>query len=94
MSRTVVDLVVGAGLGFADRGEQPLRGVEGTWRLFACAARTRQAPGAAEGTRARETGAEACERDPAQGVGHKAMLKLTSPKGDLGMDERRIKVTQ
>jgi class 3 adenylate cyclase len=37
VSRTVVDLVAGAGLEFADRGEQELKGVPGTWRLFGLA---------------------------------------------------------
>jgi hypothetical protein len=31
----VKDLVVGADLEFADRGEHELKGVPGTWRLFA-----------------------------------------------------------
>ena len=35
VSRTVVDLVAGSGIGFQDRGEQHLKGVPGTWRLFA-----------------------------------------------------------
>jgi class 3 adenylate cyclase len=35
VSRTVVDLIVGSGIEFADRGEHELRGVPGTWRLFA-----------------------------------------------------------
>jgi class 3 adenylate cyclase len=35
VSRTVVDLVSGSGIGFADRGERHLKGVPGTWRLFA-----------------------------------------------------------
>jgi class 3 adenylate cyclase len=34
-SRTVVDLVAGSGLEFADRGEHELKGVPGIWRLFA-----------------------------------------------------------
>jgi class 3 adenylate cyclase len=34
-SRTVVDLVAGSGLEFDDRGEHELKGVPGTWRLFA-----------------------------------------------------------
>lgn len=37
VSRTVVDLVAGSGLRFADRGEHNLKGVETTWRLFALA---------------------------------------------------------
>ncbi len=35
VSQTVRDIVVGSGLGFTDRGEQELKGVPGTWRLFA-----------------------------------------------------------
>jgi class 3 adenylate cyclase len=35
VSRTVVDLVAGSGLTFDDRGEHALKGVEGSWRLFA-----------------------------------------------------------
>ena len=35
VSRTVVDLVVGSGMQFADRGEHELKGVPGLWRIFA-----------------------------------------------------------
>jgi class 3 adenylate cyclase len=35
VSNTVKDLVVGSGIGFADRGEHALKGVPGTWRLWA-----------------------------------------------------------
>ena len=35
VSGTVPPLVVGAGLDFADRGEHELKGVPGTWHLFA-----------------------------------------------------------
>jgi class 3 adenylate cyclase/alpha-beta hydrolase superfamily lysophospholipase len=35
VSETVPPLVVGSGLDFADRGEHQLKGVPGTWRLFA-----------------------------------------------------------
>ena len=35
VSRTVVDLVAGSGLTFADRGEHTLKGVPGQWTLFA-----------------------------------------------------------
>ncbi len=35
VSRTVVDLVVGSGLQFTDRGEHVLKGVPGPWRIFA-----------------------------------------------------------
>jgi class 3 adenylate cyclase len=38
VSGTVKDLVVGSGIEFEDRGERELRGVPGTWRLFAVAA--------------------------------------------------------
>jgi class 3 adenylate cyclase len=34
-SSTVRDLVAGSGIGFADRGEQTLKGVPDRWRLFA-----------------------------------------------------------
>jgi class 3 adenylate cyclase len=36
-SSTVRDLVVGSGLTFRDRGNRPLKGVDGEWRLFAAA---------------------------------------------------------
>jgi hypothetical protein len=35
VSSTVRDLVVGSGITFEDRGEHNLKGVPGTWRLFA-----------------------------------------------------------
>jgi pimeloyl-ACP methyl ester carboxylesterase len=35
VSRTVTDLLAGSGLAFDDRGEHELKGVPGTWRLFA-----------------------------------------------------------
>jgi class 3 adenylate cyclase len=35
VSRTVVDLVAGSGITFEDRGERELKGVPGSWRLFA-----------------------------------------------------------
>ena len=35
VSRTVTDLVAGSGIGFEDRGDHQLKGVPGTWRLFA-----------------------------------------------------------
>jgi class 3 adenylate cyclase len=34
VSRTVVDLMAGSAIDFADRGEHVLKGVPGTWRLF------------------------------------------------------------
>jgi class 3 adenylate cyclase/pimeloyl-ACP methyl ester carboxylesterase len=37
VSGTVKDLVVGSGISFEDRGEQELKGVPGTWRLWAVA---------------------------------------------------------
>jgi class 3 adenylate cyclase len=35
VSRTVTDLVAGSGLAFADRGDHELKGVPGSWRLYA-----------------------------------------------------------
>jgi class 3 adenylate cyclase/alpha-beta hydrolase superfamily lysophospholipase len=35
VSSTVKDLVIGSGIDFADRGEHELKGVPGSWRLFA-----------------------------------------------------------
>jgi class 3 adenylate cyclase len=35
VTRTVTDQVVGSGIDFEDRGERELKGVPGTWRLFA-----------------------------------------------------------
>jgi class 3 adenylate cyclase len=35
VSRTVTDLVTGSGIDFSDRGEHHLKGVPGTWQLFA-----------------------------------------------------------
>jgi class 3 adenylate cyclase len=35
VSSTVRDLVTGSGLEFEDRGEHELKGVPGTWRLYA-----------------------------------------------------------
>ena len=35
VSSTVKDLVAGSGLAFADRGEHALKGVPGSWRLYA-----------------------------------------------------------
>lgn len=34
-SSTVRDLLAGSGIGFEDRGEHELKGVPGTWRLYA-----------------------------------------------------------
>ena len=34
-SRTVIDLIVGSGIEFTDRGEHELKGVPGSWRLYA-----------------------------------------------------------
>jgi class 3 adenylate cyclase len=38
VSRTVTDLVTGSGLVFADRGEHPLKGLDGVWHLYAVVA--------------------------------------------------------
>jgi len=35
VSQTVRDLVAGSGLEFADRGEHELKGVPGSWRVYA-----------------------------------------------------------
>jgi class 3 adenylate cyclase len=35
VSRTVVDLIGGSGIAFADRGTHPLKGAPGQWQLFA-----------------------------------------------------------
>jgi class 3 adenylate cyclase len=35
VSRTVTDLVAGSGLEFEERGEHELRGVPGTWAIYA-----------------------------------------------------------
>jgi hypothetical protein len=35
VSNTVKDLVVGSGIEFAERGEEELHGVPGSWKLFA-----------------------------------------------------------
>jgi class 3 adenylate cyclase len=37
VSATVKELVAGSGLEFADRGERTLKGVPGSWRLYAAA---------------------------------------------------------
>ena len=44
-SRTVVDLVVGSGIEFRDRGEHELKGIPGTWKLFAVADEPASQPG-------------------------------------------------
>ena len=38
VSSTVKDLVAGSGIAFDDRGEHQLKGVPGSWRVFAVAA--------------------------------------------------------
>ena len=35
VSRTIVDLIVGSDIEFDDRGEHELKGVPGSWKLFA-----------------------------------------------------------
>ena len=37
VSQTVRDLIAGSGLALADRGEHELKGVPGTWRVYAVA---------------------------------------------------------
>jgi len=34
VSRTVRDLVIGSDIGFQDRGNYKLKGIEGNWQLF------------------------------------------------------------
>ncbi|MBK5111327.1 MAG: adenylate/guanylate cyclase domain-containing protein [Thermoleophilia bacterium] len=48
VSSTVKDLVVGSGIQFSDRGEQELKGVPGSWRLFLAGDQGRTPAGAAE----------------------------------------------
>jgi class 3 adenylate cyclase len=38
VSGTVHDLVIGSGIEFIERGEQDLKGVPGSWKLFAVGA--------------------------------------------------------
>jgi class 3 adenylate cyclase len=38
VSSTVRDLVAGSGIEFDDRGEHPLKGIAGPWRLYAARA--------------------------------------------------------
>jgi class 3 adenylate cyclase len=38
VSRTVADLVAGSAIGFVDRGDHELKGVSGTWKLYAVVA--------------------------------------------------------
>jgi class 3 adenylate cyclase len=35
VSGTVRDLLTGSGIGFEDRGDHQLKGVSGTWKVFA-----------------------------------------------------------
>ena len=44
VTKTVVDLVVGSGLGFVERGEHQLKGVPGTWSLFAVSGQSDRKP--------------------------------------------------
>jgi class 3 adenylate cyclase len=39
VSQTVRDLVAGSGLAFDDRGSHELKGIPGTWQLFAARSR-------------------------------------------------------
>lgn len=41
VSRTVTDLVAGAGFAFEDRGEHTRKGVPGEWRLYAAMSRSK-----------------------------------------------------
>ena len=42
VSRTVKDLVAGSGIEFTERGLHELKGVPGTWQLYAVAERAEQ----------------------------------------------------
>ncbi|HZU60522.1 MAG TPA: adenylate/guanylate cyclase domain-containing protein, partial [Solirubrobacteraceae bacterium] len=44
VSRTVRDLVTGSGIALQSRGERELRGVPGTWELFAVGSQTAPLP--------------------------------------------------
>jgi hypothetical protein len=35
VSRTVTDIVVGSGINLEERGDHPLKGLPGVWRLYA-----------------------------------------------------------
>jgi class 3 adenylate cyclase len=48
VTRTVVDLVVGSGLAFSDRGEHELKGVPGLWQLYSVAGQSEAARRAVE----------------------------------------------
>ena len=37
VTKTVTDLVAGSGISFADRGQHDLKGVPGSWQLYAVA---------------------------------------------------------
>jgi class 3 adenylate cyclase len=58
VSRTVVDLVVGSGLQFVDRGEHELKGVPGAWRLYAVSVDSSDERGSVEPPREYMTGAD------------------------------------
>jgi class 3 adenylate cyclase len=58
VSKTVVDLVVGSGLAFSERGERELKGVPGRWRLFAVAGADSAARAPVEPVGAQMTGAD------------------------------------
>jgi class 3 adenylate cyclase len=53
VSGTVKDLVVGSGIGFADRGEHELKGVPDRWRLWAADGAGRSPVGRIGGNRLR-----------------------------------------
>jgi hypothetical protein len=58
VTQTVVDLVVGSGLRFSDRGTRELKGVPGTWRLASVAGQSSADRVPAEPAGAYMTGAD------------------------------------
>jgi class 3 adenylate cyclase len=58
VTRTVVDLVVGSGLAFTDRGEHALKGVPGTWQLYSVAGRSADGRRPVDSARPYMTGAD------------------------------------
>jgi class 3 adenylate cyclase len=58
VSKTVVDLVVGSGLRFSDRGDHELKGVPGSWRLYAVSSDSKDERLQLEPTREYMTGAD------------------------------------
>jgi class 3 adenylate cyclase len=58
VSKTVVDLVVGSGLAFSDRGNHELKGIPGSWQLFAVSGQDPEGRARVESVGAHMTGAD------------------------------------